>query len=146
IADAIDDESFFTGVGGGLFQEIEADQQGAAEAYAFPADEQENVVCGEDQDEHEEHEEVEVREEAVVAALVGHVAGGIDVDQPADAGDDQEHHYGQLIDLQVEAGAEGTRGDPGKKLLHEGNLLGRELKKFADGFQGTSEREACRAD
>jgi cobalamin biosynthesis protein CobT len=80
VANAIDDEGFFAGVGGGLFEELETDEQIAGEPDAFPPDEEENVVCGEDQDEHEEHEEVEVGEEAVVAAFMRHVAGGVDVD------------------------------------------------------------------
>src|SRR5450631_3442155 len=146
VADTVDDEGFFPGVGGGLFQEVEADQHVAAQADAFPAYEKQNVVGGEDQDQHEEHEEIEIGEEAVVAALVGHVASGIDVDQPAYTGDDEKHYYRELINLQIETGAEGAGGDPGEELLHERDLLRRELRKFTDGFEGAGERQAGRAD
>src|SRR5882757_5293090 len=76
VADAVDDEGFFAGVGGGLFEEVETDEQVAGEADAFPSDEEKNVVGGENENEHEEHEEVEVGKEAVVAAFMRHVAGG----------------------------------------------------------------------
>ena len=99
-----------------FLQEIKADEQIAAQADAFPADEEQHVVRGEDQDEHEEHEQIEVGEEAVVAALVRHVSGGINVDEPADAGDHQEHHDGELVDLQVEAGAEIAGDDPSRNI------------------------------
>src|SRR4029077_9079452 len=123
-ADAVDDESFLASVGGGLSQEIEADEQIATQPDAFPSDEKQDVVGGHDEDEHEKHEEVQIGEEAVVAALVGHVASRIDVDEPADAGDHQEHHDGELIDLQIEAGAEIAGEDAGKVLLHPGNFFG----------------------
>src|SRR5213595_1447260 len=80
VADAVDDECLFAGVRRGFFQEVETDEQIAGEADAFPPDEEKNVIGGEDQNEHEEHEEVEVGEEAVVAAFMRHVAGGVDVD------------------------------------------------------------------
>ncbi len=68
------------------------------------------------------------------------------MDEPADAGDDEKHHYGELVDLEIEAGTEGSGGDPSEELLDEGNLLGRELREFADRFEGASERETCGAD
>ena len=39
VADAIDDEGFFAGVGGGILAEVEADEQVRRQAHAFPADE-----------------------------------------------------------------------------------------------------------
>ena len=46
VADARDDERFFAGVRRGLLQEPEADQQVAAQAHAFPADEHHDQVRG----------------------------------------------------------------------------------------------------
>ena len=54
-----------------FFAEIEADQEVRGESYAFPAYEKEKEVSGQNQDGHEEHEKVEVGEEAPVAVLVG---------------------------------------------------------------------------
>jgi len=67
------------------------------------------------------------------------------VNEQADASDDEKHDDGELIDLQVEAGAESAGRDPGKIRLHPGNLLRRELGKFADGFEGKGKRKARRA-
>ena len=65
---------------------------------------------------------------------MSHVAGGVNVDEPADAGDDEQHDHGKLVHLEIEARAEIPRGDPGEKVLAEENLAG--FEKFADGFEG----------
>ena len=100
VADARGDECFFAGADRGLLQEPETDEQVAAEAHAFPADEHEDDVRGEDQSEHEEDEQIQIGEEAVVALFVRHVAGGINVHEQADEGDDAEHDDGELVNLQ----------------------------------------------
>src|SRR4029077_13987457 len=101
-----------------------------------------HVIGCEDQDEHEKHEQIQIGEEAVVAAFVGHVAGGINVDEPAYAGDNEKHDHGELVDLQIEAGAEISGDDPGEVLLHPGNILRRQVRKFGDGFERGEERQA----
>ena len=106
VADARDDERFFARVGRRFLQEPEADQQVAAQAHAFPSDEHHDQVRGQHQRQHEEHEQIQVAEEAVVAAFVRHVAGRIDVDQHADEGNHQQHHHGKLVHLQREIHAE----------------------------------------
>src|SRR6267378_8185417 len=146
VADAIDNEGFFTGVGSGFSQEIKTDQQVAAKSHAFPADEEENVIGGQDEDEHEEHEEIEVGEEPVVAAFVGHVAGGVDVDQPADSGDYEEHDHGEMVNLEVEAGAEISGDDPSEVLLDPGDIFWSKLREFADSFKRGQERETGGTD
>jgi len=77
---------------------------------------------------------------------MGHVTHRIDVDEPAHAGDNHEHDDGELVDLEVEAGAEAASGNPGEILFHPGNLLGGELREFADGFERGGKGEACRTD
>ena len=91
VADAVDDEGLFAGVGGGVALEVEADEQVGRETDALPADKHEQEVAGEDQDGHEKEEEIEVAEVARVAGVVAHVADGVDVDEEADAGDDEQH-------------------------------------------------------
>jgi hypothetical protein len=146
VANAIDDERFFARVGCRLFQKIKANQQVAAKAHTFPSDEEQHVVRGHHQDEHEEHEQVQVGEETVVPALVRHVAGRIDVDEEAHTGDDHQHDYGELIDLQIEAGAEIAGNDPVKIMLwRERQFVGRKGEKFADRFQREEKRKASRA-
>ena len=65
---------------------------------------------------------------------MSHVAGGVNVDEPADAGDDEQHDHGKLVHLEIEACAEIPRSDPREKFLAEENLAG--FEKFADGFEG----------
>src|SRR3989442_5960958 len=63
VADAVYYKCFFSGVSGALLQEVIADQEIRAETDPLPADEHHQVVISEDQRQHREHEEVEVREE-----------------------------------------------------------------------------------
>ena len=114
VADAVDDEGFLAGVGGGVLLEVEADEQVGGEADALPADEEQQEAGGEHQHQHEEHEEVEVGEEAPVALLVRHVAGGVEVDEEADAGDDAEHDEREVVDGEGEVDLEAGDGDPGR--------------------------------
>ena len=129
-----------------FLQEIETDEQVAAEADAFPSNEEQDVVRGHHQDEHEEHEQIEVGEETVVAAFVRHVAGGVDVDEEAHAGDDHQHDDGELVDLQVEACAEVSGNDPVKIVLRrERQFVGRKSEKFTHGLDRREERQPRRA-
>src|SRR6185369_16197956 len=87
VADAIDDEGFFAGVGCGLLLEPEPDEQIRTEPDTFPSKEHHQEVRTQDEDEHERREQVQVREIARVLRvwLVVHVRGRIDVDQRTDA-------------------------------------------------------------
>ena len=74
-----------------------------------------------------------------------HVAGGINVNQEADAGNHHEHDHGQLIHLKVEARAEERAAvdrvrhhDPVKVLLVNEGLAG--SKKFPHGFERAGKR------
>ena len=98
VTDAIDDEGLLAGAGIGFFGKPETDQQVRAQPDAFPTDEQKRQVVGEHEDEHRAGEQVEVGEVAREAGLVRHVADRVDVDQKADAGDDQQHHGGESVD------------------------------------------------
>ena len=108
VADAVDDECLVGRVAGGLAMEIETDQQIRTQPHAFPADEQQHIVVGQDQRQHGEHEEVEISEEAVVAAFMRHVSGGVNVNQHADTGDEEQPDAGKRIEQETGIGA-GTR-------------------------------------
>ena len=146
VSQARGDEGFLAGGDGRLLQEPEANQQVAAQAHAFPPDEHHDQVRGQHQREHEEDEKVQVAEEAVVAALVRHVAGGIDVHQRADEGDHQQHDDSELVDLQRETDAEASGGEPGEIILHPGNLIGGKPGEFADQLENREKGERHRAD
>ncbi len=104
VANAVDDERLVGRVARRLALEIEADQQIRAQAHALPADEHQHVVVRQDQRQHREHEQVEISEEAVIAALMRHVTGGINVDQHADAGHKQQPDAGKRIEQESGVG------------------------------------------
>ena len=106
VADAIDDECLVGGGAGGVAMEIETDQQIRTQAHALPAHKHQDVVVRQDEGEHGEHEQVEVSEKAVVAALVRHVAGGINMDERAHAGDKQQPDGGKRIEQEAGIGME----------------------------------------
>ena len=99
IPDAVDDERLLAGVRGALLVKPEADEQVGAQPDPFPADEHDEVVRAQDEGEHREHEEVQVRHVAGVAGVVRHVARGVEVDEKADEGDDEDHHRRQRVHL-----------------------------------------------
>src|ERR1700674_3772972 len=70
VANSIDDERFLSRIRSRFFQEVETDEQIARQPHALPADEKQHVIRGKHQDQHEKHEQVEVRKESVVPALM----------------------------------------------------------------------------
>ena len=84
VADAVDNKCFLAGVRCGVLLVVEADQQVGREADTFPADEEQQEVLGQNQRQHEEHEEVQVGEEAVEPIFVRHVADGVQMNEEAE--------------------------------------------------------------
>ena len=74
------------------------------------------VVVGQDQDEHAEHEQVQVGEEPVVALVTAHVADRVVVDEHADRAHHDEHHRGQRVDVVAPLHDERTRPEPGEEV------------------------------
>ncbi len=75
IADPVGDERLFPGVSGALLFVPIADQQVGTEPHPFPPYEHHQEIAAQDEREHEEAEEIQVAEEAGVAApwFVGHI-------------------------------------------------------------------------
>ena len=113
VAYAIDNECFLACVGRRLFLEPEADEQIRGQAHALPSDEHDQGVAGQHEDGHEKQEQVQVGEVARIALVVAHVADRVDVNQEADAGDDQEHHERKLIENETEVHVQQASIDPG---------------------------------
>src|SRR5690606_1556507 len=109
VADAVDDEGLPGGVGVLPVLVPEADEEERADADALPPHEHQREAVGEHEHEHRGHEEVELGEVAGVARVAPHVADRVDVDQEADAGDDQRHHEAELVDQEPEVDGEAPR-------------------------------------
>ncbi len=142
IADAVYPKRLIAGIGGGFLQEPESDEQIAAQADAFPSHEEHQVVRRQHQREHEKHEQIEIGEESAIAGIVGHVTDGIEMDEPADAGHDEQHDQRELIDLQGEIRAQAPSLDPGKVGAQPGNLICAEAGELASHFEACQKREA----
>ena len=91
VAHDVDHEGLQPGARGGGAPVPKRDQEVGGRAHEGPADYQHQEVAGEDQQQHREHEEVQVREEARVAAVVLQVGDRVQVDQRGDAADDEHH-------------------------------------------------------
>ncbi len=112
VADAVDDERLLSGARGRRLLVPEADEGVAAQADRLPADVEHQEVVAQDQQQHAEHEQVQVGEEAPVPAVAVHVADGVDVDEEADRADDQQKHRGQAVDQEADVDLEVARRDP----------------------------------
>src|SRR5687768_7566732 len=138
VADAVDDEGLVAGDGVVGILVPKADQKIGAEADTLPADEQQQQVVGHDQHEHEEDKEIQIDEKTRHPFVVSHIAEGVDMNQKADARDNQQHDRSQRIDLQGEIYLEGTRLDPVIDDIAE-NSRRRQLK---ENVQRDGERRA----
>ena len=158
VADAVGDECLVGRRGGRVLVEVEADQQIGAQTDALPADKHHQVVVGQNQGEHGEHEQVQVSEEAVVAAFVRHVSRAVDVDKRADAGDKQQPYAAQRVEQhtgvdherggaaavqRVKHVAAAAAAQPGKEHV----LVARQaaMGELQDGQHGPDERQGDRA-
>ncbi len=113
IADPVDHEGLLGRDGRTVLVLPETDQQVRGQADTLPADEQHQIVVGEHQQQHRRHEQVQEGEEPAPTLVVRHVADGVDVDQTADAGDQQDEHDRQLVDQQADVDVPAAGGDPG---------------------------------
>ena len=118
VADAVDDEGLLAGIRRRLLVVVVPDQEVRAEPDPLPPDEHQQEVVGQNQHQHREHEEVQIREVPSVALVVTHVAHGIDVDQEADEGDEGDH--------------QGRKGIETEGGIHE--PLGARTRDLADGL------------
>ena len=112
VTDAVDHERLLRSSCGRRLVLPEADQQVRRQADALPADEEHQVVVGQDEQQHRGDEQVEESEEAAPSIIMRHVADGVHVDQTADAGDQQHENDGELVDEQPDIDVPPSTGDP----------------------------------
>ncbi len=97
VADAVGDEGLLAGRGRRRPGVPEGDQEVGARADALPAEERDEQVLAEHEHQHREGEQVEVQEELGELRVPVHVADRVEVDQRADAGDEQAHRDAQRV-------------------------------------------------
>jgi hypothetical protein len=102
VADPVDEERLQRGVDGALARSPEADQQVRHQADRLPAEEQLQEVVRHHQHQHREGEQRDVREEALVARVVGHVADGVDVHHQRDEAHHHHHQHRQPVDQEAD--------------------------------------------
>ncbi len=143
VANAIDDKCLVASGSSELLGEVEPDQQIAAQPHAFPADEQQQVILRQDQHQHEKHEEVQVGEEAVVAAFMLHVADGVDVNQRPHARHHHQHDGSEAVHCEIDSDIQRSTLDPGEVVL---DVFGFKRAQAQQGLHHPGERERHRAD
>ena len=125
VADAVGDEGLLARHRGAVAVEPERDQEVGAGAHALPAEEGHDEVLAQHEHEHREHEEVQVDEELGELRIAVHVPDRVQVDERADAGDEQRHRDRQRVDQEAHLHVEPARGDPGEEVDHLEPLLAR---------------------
>ena len=119
IADPIDNEGFVAGPGIILVLVPESDERVRTQSDTFPTDEHQQHAVAQNQRQHRRGEKIQVREEAPKRLVVVHIAGSINVDQPADAGDDANHDRRERIDQERHVNLERAEVDPGVKIVDQ---------------------------
>ena len=112
IADAGDDERLARRQAVDKILVPEADEQIAAQADTFPADEERQQVAGQHQHQHRRDEQIHIGEEAVIAFVSGHEFGRVEQDQAADDGDDEHHHQRKRVEIEADRWREIADADP----------------------------------
>jgi hypothetical protein len=90
----------------------EPDQGVRAQSDAFPTDEQQQEIVGQHQGEHRGGEKVEECKKPPVRFVLMHVANRIHMNQPTDAGDNQDHDGGERVDPEGDVYLQGTNVNP----------------------------------
>ena len=98
-------------------REPERDQEVGAGADALPAEEGDEHVAAQHQHQHREDEQVQVHEELRELRVAVHVADRVQVDQRADAGDEQRHRDRQRVDQEPDAHVEAADVDPVEEVV-----------------------------
>ena len=99
IPDPVYDKGLFARIAGAFPLQIKTDEQVRAKAHPLPSHEHEDKIIRQDERKHGEHEEIQKGEETVVAGIIPHVSGRIDVNQEPDPRHDQDHHGRKRIKL-----------------------------------------------
>ena len=88
IANPVHDKGFGRGLPRRNFFIVVPDQQVGTEAHALPPNEQHDIIVSHDEQEHGNHEEVHIGEEAGKPFFTMHIAYGIDMNEEPHTG----HH------------------------------------------------------
>ena len=102
VADPVDHKRLGRGLSRGDLIEVVPDQEIGAEADPFPADEKHQEIISHDEQQHGDHEQIHVHEEAGKSVFSVHVPDGVDVNQKSDPRHHHQHHGGQRIDQKSE--------------------------------------------
>ena len=92
-----------------------ADQQIGGQADPLPADKEKQQITCQHQQQHGKDEEIEAGKEAGVILLMFHVADRVDMDEKADAGDDQGHPERKMVESEAEVGIDPLNRNPFKE-------------------------------
>ena len=128
IADAVDDKSLVAGARVVVIGVPKTDERIRTQAHAFPTDEEQQQTIAQNQRKHRRGEQVEIGKEAPKRIVVVHVAGGVDVDETADAGDDEDHHRRKRIDQKSHVDLKRTEVNPAIEIVDEKALF--RLERF----------------
>ena len=105
--------AFLPATAAGVALEPERDSKYEQSADALPAEERERGSCRRARASSiENDEQVQVDEELREARVAVHVADRVQVDQRADAGDEQDHRDRQRVDEEADVDAEAAGRDP----------------------------------
>ena len=109
----VGDEGLLAGDGGGVALEPERDEEVGAQTHALPTEEGHQEARAQDQDDHREREQVEVREEAAEPLVSVHVPDRVEVDQRAHAGHQEDPGDRERIDEEAHVDLQRAGGQPG---------------------------------
>ena len=115
VTDSVRDEGLLASHGRAVARVPERDQEVRARSHAFPAEEGDEQVLAEDEHQHAEDEQVQVQEELRELLVPVHVADRIEMNERANAGDEERHRDAERIRQQRGINLERPDGNPGEQ-------------------------------
>ena len=112
VTDAIGDEGFLTGNRRTVAGMPERDKEVRTRPHALPAEEGDEQVLPEHQHEHREDEQIEIEEELRELGVAVHVSHRIEVDERADARDEECHSDAQRVGEERQVNLQRSDRDP----------------------------------
>ena len=106
VSDHVDHERLQPGSGRGVPAIPVRDQQVRGRAHERPADDQQEEIAGQHQQQHREHEVVQVAEVAREPAVHVHVGDRVQVDERGHAGDHEDHEHRQRVNQDRDRGVD----------------------------------------
>ena len=126
VADAVHDKRFFRRFSRFVAFDVITDEQVRTQTHAFPADEHQQKIIRQNERQHREHKQIQIREKAIKTFIAVHITGRKNVNQQTDKRNETSVNSRKPVHSQTEIGAKIADLNPRPNLIENRFALRRE--------------------